>query len=241
MELPKKKAHLESGLTQRDRAKSAASYIQSFVKTTKILRFLGCTSMCTFKPPQSEDRNSRRRCDSWNKAATPRWASGHVPGAWRRPGASCVLGVVAGVLASAQVGVIARTDGVPVLRLRGRPPCAPFSSLFSLLCALLCRAMNTGAPGSAVGALCGVLHRPDSHVIGRPRRHRRRTAAVQNVQPLAPNSSARTRSSVAHDAVAAAASYANAGAALSACAGLVNPWRTPPYVWSSHRAPCARI
>ena len=41
MDLPKKKPHLESGLNQRDRAKSAAVPIKSFVKTTGILRFLG--------------------------------------------------------------------------------------------------------------------------------------------------------------------------------------------------------
>ena len=39
---PEKKFHLESGLNQRDRAKSAAPPHKSFVKTTKILRFLGC-------------------------------------------------------------------------------------------------------------------------------------------------------------------------------------------------------
>ena len=42
MDLPKKKFQVESGLNQRDRAKPEASPIKSFVKTTKIFRFVGC-------------------------------------------------------------------------------------------------------------------------------------------------------------------------------------------------------
>ena len=41
-DLPKKKSHLESGLNQRDRAKSAAPPIKSFVKTTKFFYVGGC-------------------------------------------------------------------------------------------------------------------------------------------------------------------------------------------------------
>ena len=45
MDLPKQKFHLESGLNQRDRAKSAASYIKSFVETAKF--FHVAPGLCT--------------------------------------------------------------------------------------------------------------------------------------------------------------------------------------------------
>jgi hypothetical protein len=42
MDLPEKKSHLDSGLNQRERAQSAASYIKMFVKTTNKILDRGC-------------------------------------------------------------------------------------------------------------------------------------------------------------------------------------------------------
>ena len=48
---PERKCHLESGLNQRGRAKSAVSPIKSFVKTTKSFRFVGC--LLCYRPPRT--------------------------------------------------------------------------------------------------------------------------------------------------------------------------------------------
>ena len=70
---------MEPGLNQRDRAKSAASYIKSFVKTTNILRFLGCQG------PSQRTRTHARRTASRTHRARPHRAAASSSAADPRP------------------------------------------------------------------------------------------------------------------------------------------------------------